>query len=64
MVLWQRLLVTLVAIVGASVLAGYLSANYLGIVLPGYVSGVIGGLVAVPVWELLGRVAGRDTPEE
>lgn len=64
MPLWQRLLATLAAIVGASFLAGYVSANYLGLVLPSYVSGVIGGLVAVPMWELLKRIGPKEPAEE
>lgn len=63
MALWQRLLATLIAIVGASLLAGYASTNLLGFALPSYVSGVIGGLVAVPVWEFLKRVGPKEEPE-
>jgi hypothetical protein len=63
MALWQRLLITLAAIFGASFLAGYASANWLGLVLPAYVSGVIGGLVALPVWELLKWIGGKKEGE-
>ena len=60
---WQRLLATLAAILGASLLAGYVSATWLGVVLPSYVSGVIGGLVALPVWELCRRIGPKAPPE-
>ena len=41
MPLWQRLLVTLVAMAAASL---------------SYLAGVVGGLTAVPVWEFLKRL--------
>lgn len=53
MVFWQRFLATLLAIVCVSLLAGYISEKWLGFQLPSYISGVIGGLAALPVWELL-----------
>lgn len=56
MAFWQRLVGTLVAVVSVSVLASYVSETWLGFQLPGYVSGVIGGIAALPVWELLRRV--------
>lgn len=59
MAFWQRLLITVIAIIAASFLAGYVSANWLGFVLPSYVSGLIGGVAALPVWEFLGRIRPR-----
>lgn len=56
MALWQRLLITLVAIVAASIIAGLIWNALFNITLPSYVGGVIGGLTAVPVWEFLRRV--------
>ena len=56
MPLWQRLIVTIVAIVLASFIAGLLWNKLLGLGLPSYLGGVIGGLTAVPVWEILKRV--------
>jgi len=56
MVFWQRLVLTIVAIVVASVLAGLIWHRLFGFNLPSYVGGVIGGLTAVPVWELLKRM--------
>jgi len=56
MVFWQRLVLTIVAIVVASVLVGLIWHRLFGFNLPSYVGGVIGGLTAVPVWELLKRM--------
>jgi Na+/glutamate symporter len=52
---WQRLVFTLIIIVLASFIAGLIWHRLFGFSLPSYVGGVIGGLVAVPFWELLKR---------
>jgi len=39
-----------------SFIIGYMSRSLLGFGLPDYVSGVVGGLTAVPLWEFLKRV--------
>lgn len=54
--LWQRLLLTLVGMVGVSYLAGLLWDFLFNFSIPSYVSGVVGGLTALPVWEGLKRV--------
>ena len=56
MALWQKLIITLAAIVAASVVSGLIWHALFGITLPSYIGGVIGGLTAVPVWEFLKRV--------
>ena len=56
MVFWQRLALTIVAIIVASVIAGLIWHRLFGFSLPSYAGGVIGGLTAVPVWELLRRM--------
>ncbi len=56
MALWQRLLVTLGAIIAASIIAGLIWRSLFSANLPSYIGGVIGGLTAVPVWEFLKRV--------
>jgi uncharacterized YccA/Bax inhibitor family protein len=56
MPLWQRLVLTLVTIVVASIIAGLIWHQLFGFGLPSYLGGVIGGLTAVPVWEFLKRV--------
>lgn len=59
MPLWQRIVVTLVAIVAVSWAVAALVQTLLGLALPSYVSGVVGGLAALPVWEFLKRVRPR-----
>lgn len=60
MPLWQRMLVTLIAMVVASLVIGLIWQEIFGFQLPSYLAGVIGGLAAVPVWEFLKRVGPRS----
>lgn len=53
---WQRSLILLVAMMAISFLVGLLWSSLFGFNLPSYVSGVVGGLTAVPLWDLLKRV--------
>ncbi|MBU1665420.1 MAG: hypothetical protein KKG92_08470 [Gammaproteobacteria bacterium] len=53
MKLWQKLLITLVAMLLASYAAGRLWLLAFDFLLPSYLAGVSGGLAAIPVWELL-----------
>ena len=50
---WQRLGLAIVAIVAASLIAGLIWQRLFSFTLPSYLGSVIGGLAAVPVWELL-----------
>ena len=52
---WQRLIITLVAMVAASFIIGLIWNGLFGFPLPSYLAGVIGGLTALPVWEFLKR---------
>jgi hypothetical protein len=61
MALWQRLLVTLIAMAAASLIVGLIWRALFSFELPSYLAGVIGGLTAVPVWEFLKRI-GPGTP--
>lgn len=56
MPLWQRMVVTLIAMVVTSLVVGYIWWEIFGFELPSYLAGVVGGLTAVPVWEFLKRV--------
>lgn len=56
MPLWQRLVVTLIAMLAAGLLAGLVWRQLFGAPLPDYLGGLFGGLIAVPVWEFLKRV--------
>jgi hypothetical protein len=53
---WQRLLITLAAMLVASFVLGLLWRSMFNGVFPDYLSGAVGGLTAVPVWEFLKRV--------
>lgn len=55
--LWQRLLITLVAMLLTSFVAGLVWRGVFNANIPSYLSGLIGGITAVPVWELLKRLA-------
>ncbi len=50
---WKRLLITLIAMLVASYVAGLLWSNTFNSLIPSYLAGIIGGLVALPVWEWL-----------
>ena len=57
---WQRLLITLIAMLAVSFVAGLLSQGIFNIGLPSYAAGVIGGLTALPVWEFLKRIGKKQ----
>ncbi len=54
--LWQRLLITVLVMLAASYAAGLIWNAVLGFRLPSYVAGLVGGLAALPVWDLLQRL--------
>ncbi len=56
MPLWQRLLITIVVMLAASYIVGFIWQAILGFSLPSYVGGLIGGLAALPVWDFLKRI--------
>lgn len=60
MVLWQRILVTLIAIVVISIIFGLIWSSLFNTRFPSYLGGVVGGLTAVPVWELLKRIGPKQ----
>lgn len=60
MPLWQKLGVTIVAMVGTSLIAGLIWSAIFDATLPSYIAGLIGGITAVPVWEFLRRVKPKD----
>ena len=53
---WQRLVVTVIAMLAVSFIAGLLWQSAFSIGLPSYAAGIIGGLTALPLWEFLKRV--------
>ncbi|MFV2035013.1 MAG: hypothetical protein ACC631_07870 [Halocynthiibacter sp.] len=52
---WARLLLTILAILAARYLGGLLWGTIFSSELPGYLAGLVGGLVALPVWMFLKR---------
>lgn len=53
MKLWPKIIITLVAMLIASFVAGRLWFMAFDVVMPSYLAGMVGGVVAIPVWELL-----------
>jgi hypothetical protein len=53
---WQRLSITILAMLAASFILGVFWRSVFNIPLPSYLAGIIGGLTALPVWELLKRI--------
>lgn len=54
--LWQRLVITVLVMLGASYVAALIWNAVLGFALPSYIAGLVGGLAAIPVWDLLQRL--------
>ena len=50
---WQRSLILVVAVMAVSFIFGLIWHAVFGFYLPSYVSGVVGGLSAVLIWDLL-----------
>jgi hypothetical protein len=59
---WQRSLVLVVAMIAVSFVFGLIWYWIFGFDLPAYVSGVVGGLTAVPLWDLLKKVKPKKAP--
>ncbi len=57
---WQRLSITLAAMLVASFTIGFICRSIFGFGLPDYASGVVGGLTALPLWAFLQRVKPKD----
>ncbi len=57
---WQRLLITVIAMLTVSFLAGLLCQSVFGVGLPSYGAGIIGGLTALPLWEFLKRIGAKQ----
>ena len=60
MVFWKKLLITIIAMLAASFIAGLIWDSIFASSLPSYMGGIIGGLTALPVWTLLGRIAPKN----
>ena len=56
MSLWQRLMLTVLAMLAVSFIAGLLWGRMFDARLPSYLGGIVGGLTTIPVWEVLKRL--------
>ena len=56
MVFWQRLIITVLVMLVVSFIAGIIWRSTFNMVIPSYLAGAIGGLITLPVWELLKRI--------
>ena len=53
---WQRLLLTIAAMLAASWIVELVWRSIFSFPLPSYVAGLVGGLAALPCWEFLKRL--------
>jgi hypothetical protein len=53
---WQRLLLTIAAMLLASWIAGLVCRSIFSFTLPSSAAGLVGGLAALPCWEFLKRI--------
>jgi len=59
MLLWQRLAVTVLAMLIMSFIAERVWQNVFDASIPSYIAGMVGGLTAIPIWELVRKVGTR-----
>ena len=52
---WQRVGITVAAMLLTSFIAGVIWREMLPFGIPSYLAGLIGGVTAIPLWELLKR---------
>jgi len=57
---WQRFLILLVAVMAVSFIVGAIWHAMFNFYLPSYVSGVVGGLSAVFIWDILKRIKPKN----
>ena len=60
MVFWQRLILTIIAMIAASFIMGLIWRSLFNMTMPSYLAGFIGGLTALPIWEFLKRIKPKD----
>ena len=60
MAFWQRLVLTVIAMIAASFIVGLIWRSIFNIPIPSYLAGFIGGLTALPIWEFLKRIKPKD----
>ena len=60
MVFWKRLVITVIAMLVVSFILGYIWRSIFNMAMPSYLAGFIGGLTALPIWELLKRIKAKE----
>lgn len=59
MLLWQRLAITVLAMLMMSLIAEFVWRNVFNADMPSYLAGMVGGLTAIPIWELAKKTSPR-----
>ncbi len=57
---WKRFLITIISMLAASFIAGVIWRSSFDMVMPSYLSGAVGGLVTLPIWEFLKRIKPKN----
>ena len=57
---WQTLLITIVSMLAISFVVGIFWRSLFNVPIPSYLAGIVGGLTALPVWELLKRIKPKE----
>jgi hypothetical protein len=60
MAFWKRFLITVVAMFVISLVVSLIWKGVLDANMPDYLSGIVGGLTALPVWEFLKRFRPKE----
>jgi hypothetical protein len=55
MVFWKRLLITVLVMLVTSFIISAFWKSAFSMIIPSYIAGVVAGLAALPVWEILRR---------
>ena len=61
MSIWARILITIILMVSISFIAGLIWGSLTNNAIPSYFAGFVGGIVAVPVWEILEKFKQKPT---
>ena len=57
---WQRLLITILSMLAVSFVIGIFWRSLFNVPIPSYLAGIVGGLTALPIWELLKRIKPKE----
>jgi Na+/glutamate symporter len=60
MAFWQRFAITVIAMLVASFIVGLFWRYLFNMPIPSYLAGIIGGITALPVWELLKKIKQKE----